>query len=97
MVWAGPKTFGDFNIVVVGNDDIAPHLENMVNEKKLAGVQSMKFIKVNTIEEVENAHIVFLSKSKIDQFETAMKLSAQAGLALYEALIQLAEDSREEV
>lgn len=86
MVWGGAKSFGDFTIYLVGEDNIGSHLKAMVNEKRLAGVQTMKYRQVKSISEVTDAHIVFLSKSEIDEFETALEFAKTQSFLLVTAV-----------
>ena len=71
MKWPDQKQKGDFNIYVVGNDEILTHIQSMAKEKQSVGSQQIVVKNVASIGEVLNAHIVILSKNSIKDFSLA--------------------------
>lgn len=64
--WPGEDNSSDFVIGVLGDSPLVPHLEKMAQVKK-AGNRSIVIKTFNTVSEVENCEILFMSKESGNQ------------------------------
>lgn len=65
--WINSDNSKPFVIAVYGNDDVYKHLSEKYATQPVGG-QSLKVMKINSIDELSEAYIVFIDKSKMEDF-----------------------------
>ncbi|UII30870.1 YfiR family protein [Fulvivirga ulvae] len=66
--WPGGDTSSDFVIGVLGDSPLIPHLQKMAEVKK-AGNRTIVIKKFNSVNEVANSDILFMSKESGNQLQ----------------------------
>ena len=64
ITWPVQANSGDFIIAVYGNSPIVPELEIMASIKKAANGRKIRIKRINSVNEIGDAHIVYLTSSK---------------------------------
>lgn len=82
--WPPHYKKGDFVIGVLGNSPILPELEKMAEKSKL-GTQTFSIKKFNTVSEITDCHILYVSSIYNDYIEQAsQKLHKKSSLIISE-------------
>lgn len=79
--WPASKKSGDFIIAVIGKDDVTPFLD-AVAKSKLAGNQKIVVKQCNSAAEAAGSHMVFLSGSKSNDFESVAAVAKSSNALL---------------
>ena len=83
--WPPSQTSGDFIICVVGNDQAYQQMVGISEKKKTIKNQNLVIKKCNTLEEIGNSNIIFITRStKVSFKEIEEKLNQQGTLVITE-------------
>ncbi len=66
--WPDAAKSGDFIIAVYGDDDVYNQLNNFYSSRPIKG-QNVQILNVNSVDELKNAHVIYLADSKSRDFE----------------------------
>ena len=70
--WPANQQSGDFNIYVLGSDEITAHLKKLATVKKV-GTRAIVVKEVASLEQATGAHILILTNSKSNMFTNALR------------------------
>ena len=70
--WPANQQSGDFNIYVLGSDEITTHLKKLATVKKV-GTRSINVKEVASLDQATGAHILILPNSKSGMFNSALQ------------------------
>jgi hypothetical protein len=68
--WPADAKAGNFVIAVVGDEDVASTIKNFYANRTVKG-QSVKVVSADKVDEVSNAHVLYLSSNRSREFDTA--------------------------
>jgi hypothetical protein len=66
--WPADAKSGDFEIAVIGDDEVFEALSKFYSNRKL-GAQSVKISNYSSTSDVDKAHLVYLSAKRSNEFE----------------------------
>ena len=66
--WPDAAKSGDFIIAVYGDDDVFEQLNNFYSNRPIKG-QNAQIIKVNSLSDLNSAHVVYVADKKSGDFE----------------------------
>lgn len=89
--WPADKQQGDFEIAVLGDDDIVRHLQDMAKVRKV-GSRKIIVTNIGDISEAQNSSIVFLPKSRQNQLSSIMSFTMANSILLVSEGDQVASD-----
>jgi hypothetical protein len=66
--WPAETKSGNFVIAVVGDENVASTIQNFYANRTVKG-QNVKVVSANDVNEVNNAHVLYLSSNKSREFD----------------------------
>jgi uncharacterized membrane protein len=72
--FAWPEKPGNFVIIIVGKSPLAAELNDIAQKKRVGNTQ-IEIRTVSTVQEITDAHIIYVTSSKTDQLASAAALS----------------------
>jgi hypothetical protein len=72
LEWPASSRSGDFNIGVLGNDDIIPELQAIAKTKKVI-TQPIKVLVFNSVDDITNCQVLFIPKKQSSNMQKAIE------------------------